>query len=209
MTSSFGAPIVVLVGNPKPGSRTSKAGLHFADRLRLGLGDAGRVFDAPLLVDVGELDELSGPAKREAIDAAFDDVRRSGLLLVATPTFRAGYSGLLKTFLDYAPRRGLEGLLTLIMTTAGKPNHRGLVEAPLRLVLVEMGAILPTPGLAVTEDEFDRLDEVFDRWWERHAAVLAAVSASVVDASPATLSITLDESPNPSILGRSDVAERR
>lgn len=131
------------------------------------------------------------------------------MLLVATPTFRAGYSGLLKTFLDHAPRRGLGGLLTLIVTTAGKPSHRGLVEAPLRLVLVEMGAILPTPGLAVTEDEFDRLDEVFDRWWERHGAVLAAVSAPVADAIPATLAMTLDESPTPSILGRSDVAERR
>lgn len=209
MTSGSGAPIAVLVGNPQPGSRTSKASLHFADRLRLGLGDAGRRLDEPLLIDLGEMDELSGPAKRKAFDAASDDVRRSGLLLVATPTFRAGYSGLLKTFLDHAPRRGLEGLLTLIVTTAGKPNHRGLVEAPLRMVLVEMGAILPTPGLAVTEDEFDRLDEVFDRWWERHAGVMTAVSASVADASPATLSMTLDESLNRSILGRSDVAERR
>jgi hypothetical protein len=40
---------------------------------------------------------------------------------------------------------------------------------------VELAALVPTPGISVLEPEFDRVDELFARWWSRHGSTLGAV----------------------------------
>jgi FMN reductase len=151
----------VVVGNPKPRSRTLDvarkvaraatvaAGLDDPDELVVDLADLGpRLFD------------WSSPDVREAVDA----VAARSLLVVASPTYKATYTGLLKSFLDWFSTTGLSGVTTIPVMVGAAPAHALAVEVHLRPVLVEIGATLPTRGLYLLESDLPRLDEVVAEW---------------------------------------------
>ena len=52
------------------------------------------------------------------------------------------------------------------------------VEVPLRPLLVELGATVPTPGLAVLEPDLDALDELLRPWAARGAGDLTEVAVA-------------------------------
>ena len=84
--------ISVVVGNPKARSRTYAAGVTVAQRLTDRMPD--HVFD---LVEFGStLLDWTSPA----VAAAVETVSRSELVVIATPTYKGTYTGLLKLFLD-------------------------------------------------------------------------------------------------------------
>jgi FMN reductase len=151
----------VVVGNPKPRSRTLEvasavadaaaeaAGLSSADRLTVDLADLG-----PELFDWA-----SEPVRR-----AVDGVRGCALAVVASPTYKATYTGLLKSFLDWFSTTDLSKVTVIPLMVGAGPQHALAVEVHLRPVLVELGASLPTRGLYVTEDRLGELDAVVAGW---------------------------------------------
>jgi FMN reductase len=151
----------VVVGNPKPRSRTlivaeavaraaaGAAGLAGADRTTVDLADLG-----PYLFDWSSTD----------VRAAVDAIRSCTLAVVASPTYKASYTGLLKSFLDWFSTTDLDGVTVVPLMVGAGPQHMLAVEAHLRPVLVELGATLPTRGLYVTENQLDALDDVVDEW---------------------------------------------
>jgi FMN reductase len=118
---------------------------------------------------------VSGAAD-PALTRALDLVRRPGLLIVASPTFKGAYTGLLKMFLDLLPRDGFgTGTVAVALMTAGWEQHRHVADVYLRTLLVELGATVPAPGLAVLESEFADLSTVVGSWASRSIPILAAV----------------------------------
>jgi FMN reductase len=160
---------VVVVGNPKPESRTLGVALAaaeaLADRLSLPAG--------PAIVDLSVLARrLLLPEPCAAVEDAADQVLSADLLLVASPTFKGTYSGLLKVFLDRLPYKGLQDTTALPLLVMNSPPHALAVGVHLRPLLVELGASVPAPGLAVLESELDRLDQVLGRWTSQVAEAL-------------------------------------
>ncbi|WP_328416693.1 NAD(P)H-dependent oxidoreductase [Micromonospora sp. NBC_00389] len=98
--------MTVLIGNPKPHSRTRTVALATAAALHARLTHCPTPVGAPTMIDLSELTaELVGQSSRpETLDEVLEAVRRPGLLLVASPTFKAAYSGLLMLFVDVLPR---------------------------------------------------------------------------------------------------------
>src|SRR5438445_12350935 len=93
----------VVVGNPKPRSRTYLAALSVA--ALLSRAEPEFVLD---VVDLGA--GLLDPADAAA-NQAVEAVRGLDLLVVASPTYKATYTGLLKLFLDRFPSGALSGVL--------------------------------------------------------------------------------------------------
>jgi FMN reductase len=163
--------IGIVVGNPKPRSRTldvaeavataaaEAAGLPGAEQVTFDLADLGP-----------ELFDWSSPAVRDAVDA----VRASTLVVVASPTYKASYTGLLKAFLDWFSATDLVGVTAVPVMVGAGPHHALAVEVHLRPVLVELGASLPTRGLYVTEGQLESLDAVVATWLHDAAAPLRA-----------------------------------
>ncbi len=85
-------------------------------------------------------------------------------LVVASPTYKAAYTGLLKLFLDQFDRDELAGIPTVALMTGGSPPHALAVEVHLRPVLVEIGASLPTRGLFFAGAEVDDPAPVIETW---------------------------------------------
>jgi FMN reductase len=98
------------------------------------------------------------------------------LLVVASPTYKASYTGLLKAFLDWYPATGLAGVTVVPVMVGAGPAHALAVEVHLRPVLVEIGATVPTRGLYVTEDQLGDLQSVIDEWLVEAGPRLRAVT---------------------------------
>jgi FMN reductase len=165
---------VALVGNPRPASRTAQLAGVLLDALtaRLGGGE-------PRLLDLAQLLDQHGSlfgtdaAPRWAEPLAV--VRSSRLLVVATPTYKASYTGLLKAFADHVPAGDWSGVVAVPVLTVGSPGHALAADVHLRPLLLELGAVTPTASLLAVGPELDDPRAVVDRWLERAAPVLESL----------------------------------
>lgn len=158
----------VVVGNPNPRSRTLEIAELLGERVSAITGAVQRpTLD---LIDVaGELFQWPSPQ----LDALTDEVASADIVVFASPTYKASYSGLLKSFLDRYGSDGLSGVTAIPLFTTGSPQHHLAVEFTLRPLLVELGASVPTRGLSFPTADHDRREHVVDAWLEASGAPLA------------------------------------
>jgi len=78
-------------------------------------------------------------------------VAKADVVVVATPVYKAAYSGVLKVFLDLLPQTGLQGKTVLPLATGGSPNHMLALDYALRPVLQSLGAKHILPGIYATD----------------------------------------------------------
>ncbi|MEU9832338.1 NAD(P)H-dependent oxidoreductase [Streptosporangium sp. NPDC048047] len=163
--------IVTLVGNPRGGSRTRIAAIAAAEAVgeRIGRDGTHEVVDLSALGP-----QLLAPGPSAGVEVALELVGGADVLVVASPTYKGTYTGLLKAFLDRLPPAALAGGVALPVLVMGDPRHALAVEVHLRPLLVELGAHVPTPGLALLEAEIPDLGEVLARWAGRVAPQVAA-----------------------------------
>lgn len=168
--------VTVVVGNPKAGSRTRAVGEAIASRAAIAAGLVPDDGDVPT-VDTIELAEL-GPQlfdwSSAPVRAATEQLAGSALAIIATPVYKATYTGLLKSFLDWFGQTGLAGVTAVPVMVGASAAHALAVEVHLRPLLVEIGATVPTRGLFVLEQELDSLDATITAWLEQAAPLLAA-----------------------------------
>ncbi len=165
------ARVAVVVGNPRPRSRTYDSALVLADRL----GGADLVVD--LADHASELFDWGS----ETVSDLVEQVAGSLVVVVASPTYKATYTGLLKAFLDRFPHQGLGGVTAVPLMLGGSPAHSLAIDHGLRPLLVELGASVPTGGLYVLDSEHDR-PEPYDAWFataEQHLPTLPAPTHEV------------------------------
>jgi len=72
-------------------------------------------------------------------------------LVVATPVYKAAFSGLLKCWLDLAPQFGLQGKSVLPLATGGSVAHALALDYALRPVLTSMEARHVVNGFLVLD----------------------------------------------------------
>ncbi len=164
----------IVVGNPKPRSRTRDVAEAVAAKAAEAAGLSGAERFTVDLADLGpQLFDWSSATVRDAVDA----VRRCALAVVASPTYKASYTGLLKAFLDWFSSTDLVGVTVVPVMVGAGLQHALAVEVHLRPVLVELGASVPTRGLYVTEGQLESLDAVVATWLHDAAAPLRAAVA--------------------------------
>lgn len=165
--------VAVVVGNPKPQSRTLNAALALADALVPVTGDVER-----LVVDLGVL----GPSLLDWASTEVADlnaaVAASSLVIVASPTYKATYTGLLKVFLDRYGHNGLAGTVAVPLMTGAAPVHALAPEVHLKPLLAELGASVPTRGLYLVESSFDDLPAAVAPWVDEALPILGRALAS-------------------------------
>ena len=159
--------VAVVVGNPKPASRTLAAALRVAREL------SG---EPDLVVDLAAY----GPRVMDWSDAEVSDlvdqVCGARLVVVASPTYKASFTGLLKLFLDRVPGDGLVGTVAVPLMLSAAPAHALAAEAFLRPVLSEVGATVPTTGLGILDADHD-VPAAYEAWLKVARPVVDALLA--------------------------------
>jgi FMN reductase len=161
--------VAVVVGNPKPRSRTYHAGHIVAERL------AGEPPDVTIdLADLGAaLLDWSDPGVAELVTA----VQAADLVVVASPTYKGSYTGLLKLFLDRFGAGSMTGTAVPVML-GGHWKHALAPELLLKPILVEIGATCPTSGLFLLESEYEE-SETLEGWLARARPQVVATTAAL------------------------------
>ena len=173
-----GPRTVLVVGNPRAGSRTRAAGERLVEALT-GAAPA-------LVVDLADHAAALAVHDHPEADAVAELVAQTGgadLVVVASPTYKATYTGLLKLFLErFARHDGMRGAVVPLMLGA-TPEHALAVEVHLRPVLAELGAAMPTAGLFVLEHEHDD-PAAYAAWLDRHGPRITSLLAHPQPAPP-------------------------
>jgi FMN reductase len=124
-------------------------------------------------VDIAELGAGLLEWENKAVNDVLQHIAESRLLVAASPTYKATYTGLLKLLLDRVPMEGLAGRVAIPVMVAAAPIHMLAVETHFRPVLVELGACCPTRGLVVLESKLGELSDVVGKWLEGAKPMLA------------------------------------
>ncbi len=127
--------IVALSGSPSANSRSAALLRHVLARF-----DGAHAAHEIVLRDLPPAALLRADFDDPAIRHACAQVAAARLVLIATPIYKAAYSGLLKTFLDLLPQDGLRGKTVLAIGTGGSVAHLLALEYTLKPVLAALGA---------------------------------------------------------------------
>ena len=144
------ATVVGLSGSPGQLSRSRTL-------LELALNALEKQGVAPSrLIDLAKLPADALLGRREVIEVreAIQSVLDAGVLVVATPIYRATYSGLLKVFLDLLPPDALAGKVAIPIATGGGPAHLLALDHGLRPLLASVGALVVATGVYGTDAQF-------------------------------------------------------
>jgi FMN reductase len=162
--------IVALAGSPSVDSRTVALLRHIASHTRDVEVIPIRALPAEALLGA----DVDDPAVSEAVKKVAD----ADSLIVASPVYKAAYSGVLKTFLDLLPPAALAGKTVLPILTGGAPVHALALDYALRPVLTALGARHVLTGLFLIDKQIERTPD---------GVVLAPDLQTKIDAAVAEL----------------------
>jgi len=172
--------VVAISGSLSNPSRTSTlaqitaegiALLLQTDALLLRVADHGAALGA-----APELQQL--PA---AVVALYEAVFAAQVLVIATPVYKASYTGLLKHFLDLIDPQQLQGKVVVLAATGGSDHHALVIEHQLRPLLGFFGAYTVPTGLYFKDSDFEK-DAVTKSYRLTNSAALQRVATATAQA---------------------------
>ncbi|SEK24209.1 FMN reductase [Roseateles sp. YR242] len=141
--------LLLIAASPSQKSRSGALLAGASERLQhLGLAPSTlRLRDLPAEALLHA--DLSDPQLRLAIDA----VARAQVVVLATPIYKAAYSGLLKIFLDVLPQDGLKGKTVWTLATGGSLAHLLALDYGLLPVLSALGTRSHVDGVYACDSQ--------------------------------------------------------
>ena len=173
--------VVLLSGSPSARSRTELLLEHVRQRLQ------GRQLEVTLLRvrDFPAEALLHADFDNHAVQLLQATVASADGLVVATPVYKASFTGALKVLLDLLPERALAHKVVLPIASGGSPAHLLAVDYALKPVLAALKAQEMLPGVFAVDKQiayaqggqpasFD--DELLERLDESVEQLLAALA---------------------------------
>ena len=128
--------ILLLGGSPATPSSTGRLLDHVGDKLAL----LGHRHNKLQVRDLPATALLHADCSDLAIKRALAAVADADAVVIATPVYKASFTGILKAFLDLLPQDGLAGKLVLPLATGGSQSHMLALDYSLRPVLHALDA---------------------------------------------------------------------
>ena len=130
------ATILTVSASPSARSKTART-RHLIDGHLTAAGHTVHPLDVR---DLPPAALLAADTSHPAIAAAIGLFEQADGVVVATPVYKASYSGLLKTLLDLLPQRALADKVVLPLATGGTLAHVLVLDYALRPVLTALGS---------------------------------------------------------------------
>ncbi|MEC5215450.1 FMN reductase [Actimicrobium sp. GrIS 1.19] len=139
--------ILLIAGSPTVPSRSTRLLHHVGDKLAL----LGHRIDKLQVRDLPAQALMHGDFANLDLNVARSRVEHADAVVIATPVYKASYSGLLKAFLDILPQTALAGKLILPLATGGSQSHMLALDYALRPVLSSLAARHILPSIYATD----------------------------------------------------------
>ncbi|WP_129657054.1 CE1759 family FMN reductase [Rothia halotolerans] len=120
----------------------------------------------------GIADHLTMGFPSGKLAAALDALRGADAVIAVTPTFKASYTGLFKSFWDLVEDGELDGVPTLLAATGGTARHSLMIDVAMRPLFAYLRADAVPTGVFAATDDFGA-DESLQRRIDRAAGELA------------------------------------
>ncbi len=147
--------VLLIAGSPSERSRSATLLANVGQRLEQRGADVGslsvRDIDAQAL--------LHAQFDHPDVVSAAKKVEEAQVLVIATPVYKAAYSGVLKVFLDLLSQKALTGKTVLPLATGGSPHHMLALDYALRPVLQSLGSKHILAGIYATDAQVSYLPE--------------------------------------------------
>lgn len=142
--------VIAIVGSPAVRSRTQVLSQYVLASLRQHYRAATASYSA---IDFPAGVLLSGHYDHEVIQAFIQTVRESDGIVIATPIYKAAYTGVLKALLDLLPQDAFKNKVILPLATAGSLAHLLSIDYALKPVLSALGGRLIVDSVYGTENQ--------------------------------------------------------
>ena len=149
------AHVLAVSGSPMEVSRSAVLLGHVC---RL-LTERGHTVDRLAVRDLPAAALLHADFSDPAVIGSIARLERADGLVVATPVYKAAYSGVIKVFLDLLPQDALRHKTVLPIATGGSPNHMLALDYALRPVLQSLAARHILPGVYANDSQVTLLPE--------------------------------------------------
>ncbi|MFM1654858.1 NADPH-dependent FMN reductase [Brevibacillus sp. B_LB10_24] len=146
--------IVILSGSISASSRINGV-LDYAGKV---LSEAGLQVDFVNVRDLPPEDLLSARFDSTAIVQANRLIEQADAVVVATPVYKASYTGVLKAYLDLLPQKGLADKVILPLAVGGTLSHLLMLDYALKPVLAALGAEHVLSGVYAVDSQIQRDD---------------------------------------------------
>ena len=139
--------VLLIAGSPSAPSRSTALLEAVGTRLAL----RGARIERVAVRDLPAAALLSGDASHPALQRAAEQLAQARAVVVATPVYKAAYSGVLKAFLDLLPQSALKAKTVLPLASGGSPHHMLALDYALRPVLQSLAARQILAGVYATD----------------------------------------------------------
>jgi FMN reductase len=141
--------ILLVAGSPSERSRSAA----LLDSVSQRLAGRGATIERLHIRDLSPQALLLADKAHRSVAFAADQVARAKAIVIATPVYKAAYSGVLKVFLDLLPQTALKDKTVLPIATGGSPHHMLALDYALRPVLQSLAARHILPGVYATDSQ--------------------------------------------------------
>lgn len=148
--------VLLIAGSPTEHSRSATLLGGVEQRLHAAVDDRRLRVDRLRIRDLSPQALLLADCGHASVVRAIEQVANARALVVATPVYKAAYSGVLKVFLDLLPQTALKGKVVLPIATGGSPHHMLALDYALRPVLQSLGARHILPGVYASDSQIPK-----------------------------------------------------
>lgn len=146
--------IVIIAGSPTLGSRL----FGLTDYVQEKLTQAGNSIDWFSAAELPAEDLLRANFNSEVVKELNAAVEAADAVIIASPVYKASYSGALKTILDLIPQKGLQGKVVLPLFIGGTIAHLLAVDYALKPVVAALGGTHILSGVFAVDQCVSRLE---------------------------------------------------
>lgn len=141
--------VLLIAGSPTSPSRSSALLEAVGQRLE---GRGARI-ERIAVRDLPAQPLLHADWSHPAVERVIAQVAEARVVVIATPVYKAAYSGVLKVLLDLLAQDALKGKTVLPLATGGSPHHMLALDYALRPVLQALAARQILPGVYATDSQ--------------------------------------------------------
>jgi FMN reductase len=141
--------VLLIAGSPTSPSRSSALLEAVGQRLE---GRGARI-ERIAVRDLPAQPLLHADWSHPAVERVLAQVAEARVVVIATPVYKAAYSGILKVLLDLLAQDALKGKTVLPLATGGSPHHMLALDYALRPVLQALAARQILPGVYATDSQ--------------------------------------------------------